>query len=193
MLPRTWLPDQDLVLCASLRRNVTTSSIHPLYLPPIVCWLNATQVRTRVIKLALLSVLKVISTLIALTTLFVHAVRLCNISSLDIQHTLWSSAVCTTLLLGFILSVLSSDNRTRSSDPSVLTDTLSGIAWFHKATMTTLLLSVYMYIWLHYRWCHEEHVRSPTVDMRNTHILLQWTTFAFVWINVIGFVKLRTG
>lgn len=192
MLPRTWLPEQDLILCASLRRTVTTVNVHPLYLPPVVCWLNSTQVKVQRFKTVLLRGLSFVSTAVVLLTLFLHAIRLCNISKMDLLDAIWSISICTALSAGLICSILSSDTRNRSNTPSGLTDTLSGMSWCHKAIMCTLFLAAYVYTWVYHRTYNGYHapggVRTPSWD---TRVLVEWTTCSFMWINVIGFMKLR--
>lgn len=83
MLPRAHLPDQELVLSVVLNKNMTTSAIHPLYLPPVVCWINNTHEQVRFWKLKLYMALRLLSTCLILITTVAHALRLYSWESLS--------------------------------------------------------------------------------------------------------------
>lgn len=194
MLPRKFLSDQDLIICGSLNRTMMTTNIHPLYLPLIVCWLNRTSVQVNHVKSVVFNILKIISSVLVCATLFVHMVRLWNLSVWGLLGALWSLTVCITLIGGCTLTILSSERRSSHSDTDVIADPMSGVSVSQKVLMFIFFLAAYIYTWLYYRVCGTREIvlwiecsgrRGPSLFP-----ILKWTTFAFVWINAIGFTRL---
>lgn len=172
-----------------------TTNVHPLYLPPIVCWFNRTCVQVQRVKGVLINALKVISTLLVFATIFVHIIRLWNFVAWGVIGSLWSLTVCITLISGSILTVLSSERRSSRSDPSVILDPMAGVAISQKVIMSIFFLATYIYTWLYYEVCGGTDVLvwwSECADRRGPSLfpILKWTTVVFVWINTIGFVRL---
>lgn len=195
MLPRKCLPDGDLILCASLNRTMMTTNVHPLYLPPVVCWLNRTCVRMRRVKGVIFNVLKVTSSLLVLATLFVHVVRLWTAYAWGLLGASWSLMVCITLTGGLFLAARSSERRSRCGDTAVIAHPLSGLSLCHKLIMSFLLLATYTHTWIYYCCCCEEYAVSPLLvcSSKRGPVLfpvLKWTTFVFIWINTVGFARL---
>lgn len=194
MLPRKFIPDQDLILCASLNKTIMTTNIHPLYLPPVVCWVNRTSVQVLRVKGVIFNALKVMSTFLIGTTLLVHIIRLWNMFAWGLLGTLWSLLVCITLISGSGLTILSSERRSCLSSTSVMVNTMTGISLSQKVTMFTLFLATYIHTWAYYQLCSRNKVvwwvecsakRGPSLLP-----ILKCTTFVFVWINAIGFIRL---
>lgn len=195
MLPRKFLPDQDLILCASLNRTMMTTNIHPLYLPPVVCWLNRTCVQVQRVKGVVFNVLKLISSVLVFVTLFVHIIRLWNLFTWGLLGALWSLMVCITSIGGLILTILSSERRSGRSDTSVIVDPMSGVSVYQKLLMFIFFLATYIHTWLYYKFCGGTEVVVSWIECSGKRgpslfPILKWTTFVFVWINTIGFVRL---
>lgn len=196
MLPRKCVPEEDLILCcASPNRTTTTAKVHPLYLPPGVCWINRTYDRVRRVREVLFSLVKVISVALVFVTVFVHVLRLWNLFRWGLLGALWSLTVCITLIGGSIVAGLSAATRSSRSDTRAIADPMLAISVSQKLVMLVLFLATYVYTWLYYRLCcSTELVISRVVcsDRRGPSLLpsLRWTMFVFVWINTIGFVRL---
>lgn len=172
-----------------------TINVHPLYLPPVVCWLNRTCVQVRHAKGVMFNVLKVISSVLVFTTLFVHIIRLWNLFSWGLLGAMWSLMVCITLIGGSILTVLSSERRSSRSDTSVIADPMSGVSGSQKLIMFMLFVVTYIYTWLYYTVCSGTNVVVLRIECSSKQDaslfpVLKWTTFVFVWINTIGFIRL---
>ena len=153
MLPRTFLPDHDVIMFASLNRTMMTTNVHPLYLPPIVCWLNRTCMEVQRVKQVVANIVKAISTLMVAATICLHIMRLLTFFTWGVLGSLWSLVVCVTLMSGSILSVLSSERRSRGSDTSVIVDPMAGVAVSQKVVMSIFFLATYIYTWLYYEVC----------------------------------------
>ena len=197
MLPRTFLSDHDLILCAYLNRTMMTTNVHPLYLSPVVCWLNRTCVQVQRVKCVCLNGLKVVSTVILFTTIFLHMVRLWNLPTLGLLGSIWSLMVCAALIGGFSLTILSSDKRSSPCDTSVAIDSMAGVSVCQKLVFFSFLLATYIYTWLYYKACSDIELVGSQIDcsgkrLLSTFPIVQWTTFAFSWINTIGFIRLVT-
>lgn len=174
-----------------------TTNVHPLYLPPIVCWLNRTCVQVQRAKRVCFNVLKVISTVILFTTIFLHMMRLCNLLTLSLLGIIWSLMVCAALIGGFSLTILSSDKRSSHRDTSVAIDSMAGVSVCQKRIFFSFLLATYIYTWICYKICSDTELVGSRMDCSGKRLLstlpiLQWTTFAFAWINTIGFIRLVT-
>ena len=184
-----------MILCASLNRGVMTTNVHPLYLPPVVCWLNRTCVHVRRVKTVVFDVLKVISSVLVLATIAVHALRLWNWFLWGSLGALWSLMVCVTLIGGYVLTLLSTEKRNHSSNTATIVDPLAGVSMYQKILMFTFFLTTYNYTWLYYQLCGSAEVVVSWIDCSSRRgpslfPILTWTTFVFVWINAIGFVRL---
>lgn len=195
MLPRRFLPDQDLILCASLNRTMMTTNVHPLYLPQAVCWLNRTCAQVQRVKGLAFNALKVVSSALVTVTLFVHMIRVWNSSTWGVLGATWSLAVCITLIGGSFLTILSSERRNGSGDASAIVDPMSGVSLSQKRVTFIFLLATYVYTWLYYRVCGGTEVLvswSECSDRRGPSLfpVVKWTGFVFVWINTIGFLRL---
>lgn len=196
MLPRKVLPDQDLILCASLNRTMMTTNVHPLYLPPVVCWLNRTSSQVRRVKRLIFTALKVISTVLILSTLFLHVLRLWNLFSWGLLGAMWSLMVCLTLTAGLSVTITSSDKRNDCCNTSVLADMTSLVSLGYKIATFVLFVATYTVTWLYYQLCGVTVIHSgPWLgcsDKVGSRLfpILEWTTFVFVWINTIGSVRL---
>lgn len=195
MLPRTFLPDHDVIMFASLNRTMMTTNVHPLYLPPIVCWLNRTCGQVQRVKLVVANIVKAISTLLVAATIFLHIMRLLTFFAWGVLGSLWSLMVCVTLMSGSILTVLSSERRSCASDTIVIVDPMAGVAVSQKVVMAIFFLATYIYTWLYYEVCGGTEVLVSWIecaDRRGPSLfpILKWTAFVFVWINTIGFVRL---
>ena len=196
MLPRKSLPDQDLILCASLNRPMMTTNVHPLYLPPAVCWLNRTCAQVQRVKGFVFNGLEAMSTVLVSVTLLVHMIRLWNLSAWGLLGALWSLMVCVTLIAGSVLTTLSSGRRLTCSYTGVIGDPMAGVSRSQKLTAFGFFVATYFYTWLYYQVCagDTEAVvsRIECSDRRGPCLfpILKWTTFVFVWINTIGFVRL---
>lgn len=193
MLPRKVLPDQDLILCSTHNRTLLTLNVHPLYLSPVVCWLNRTAVQVRYVKRVIFTTLKITSTVLLVSTIFLHSLRLYSLSSWGLLGAMWSLMVCISLTVGLIVAVRSSDKQ---SNIAVLADTAAGVSLRCRGVTFTLFAITYAYTWLYYNMCGVTAARDKTSlgcsDKIGPHLfpILQWTTFVFVWINTIGFVRL---
>ena len=195
MLPRTFLPDHDVIMFASLNRTMMTTNVHPLYLPPIVCWLNRTCVKVQRVKQIVANIVKAISTLLVAATICLHIMRLLTFFAWGVLGSLWSLMVCVTLMSGSILSVLCSERRNCGSDTSVIVDPMAGVDVSHKVVMSIFLLATYIYTWLYYEVCGGTEVVVSWIECANRRgpslfPILKWTALVFVWINTIGFIRL---
>ena len=195
MLPRTFLPDRDLILCASLSRTMMTTNVHPLYLPPALCWINRTSVQVRRAKAVCHDALKVISSMLISVTVFVHAIRLWNMFAWGLVGSLWSLMVCVTLIGGSFLTFASCERRHRHSNTSVMVDPMSGVSTAQKIVMFILFLTTYIYTWLYYEWCSDQVLAVTRIECTGKRgpclfSVMKWTTFMFVWINTVGLIRL---
>lgn len=193
MLPRKVLPDQDLILCATHNRTLLTSNVHPLYLSPVVCWLNKTSAQVRLVKRGIFTALKITSTALLVSTIFLHSLRLYSLSSWGILGATWSLMVCISLTVGLVVAVRSSDVQSNAAMPAATTEVVSMRC---KGAICALFATTYAYTWLYYITCGaaaaRDNVSLGCSDKLGPHLfpILQWTTFVFAWINTIGFVRL---
>lgn len=195
MLPRKSVPDQDLILCASLNRTIMTTNVHPLYLPPVVCWLNRTWAQGRRVKGEVFKVAEVVSSVLVLVTFLVHAVRLWNSFTWGLLGALWSLTVCVTLIGGCFLTVQSSERRSAHGAFRVTADPTSNVSVSQKLAVGGFFLATYIHTWLYYYVCSNVEVvvsRIECGDRRGPSLfpVLKWTTFAFFWINAVGFLRM---
>ena len=195
MLPRKSLPDQDVILCASLNRTMVTTNVHPLYLSPVVCWLNRTCAKVQRVKGLVFNLLRAISSVLVCVTIFLHIIRLWNVFSLGLLGVMWSLMVCITLIRGYILAILSSEIRSARSDTSAIVDPMLGVSLYQKLVMFFLFLATYIHTWVYYAICSETEIVVSWIECsgrrgQSLFPILKWTTFVFVWINTIGFVRL---
>jgi len=140
------------------------------------------------------NVLKVISTVILFITIFLHMIRLWNLLTLGLLGSIWSLMVCAALIGGFSLTILSSDKQSSPRDTSVAIDSMAGVSICQKLVFFSFLLATYIYTWLYYKACSDMELVGSQIDcsgkrLLSTFPILQWTTFAFAWINTIGFIK----
>lgn len=174
-----------------------TSSIHPLYLPPAVCWLNRTCAQVQRVRINLFNVLEVISTVLVSATLFAHMCRLWNLFAWGVLGALWSLAVCIALISGCVLTILSSDRRQSARvDSGAITDTTPGVSVSQKFTLFIFSSAAWICTWLYYKYCGGTEVVVSWVDCSANRgpalfPILTWTTFVFGWINAIGFARLQ--
>lgn len=187
MLPRAHLPDQELVLSVVLNKNMTTSAIHPLYLPPVVCWINNTHEQVRFWKLKLYMALRLLSTCLILITTVAHALRLYSWESLSGVAAIWSLSVCTTLIWGLYIGATCASRRTDYDHSKGRLYPDFGVSKTSSFALCFQLMVAYMCTWLYSRTRHEGE--STPADAAESH-LYAWTIGVFVWINAVGFVRL---
>ena len=193
MLPRKFLPERDVMLSPVM----TTSNVHPLYLPPAVCWLNRTCVQMQHVKRVVLNVFEVISSVLVFSTVFVHLIRLWNTFEWGLLGSLWSLMVCISFTGGCILTHQSWQSRSRCSDPLVTVKTKAGVSFSQKLIVFMLLLATYIYTWLYYDLCSDMEIEDSWIECSGKRgpslfPVLKWTIFVFVWINTMGFFRLRS-
>lgn len=184
MLPRAHLPDQELVLSVILNKDLTTSTIHPLYLPPVVFWLNSTHKQARLWKLKVYTVLRLLSTCIVLFTTTAHALHLYNWDSLNCAAAFWSMSVCSSLIWGMYIGATSSSKRTECNKSACRAYPDFGVSRTASLALCVQLMLAYVCTWLYSKSCREN------AGMCNRSHLYEWTLFAFVWINTVGFLRL---
>lgn len=180
---------------ASLNMPIMTNNVHPLYLPPAVCWLNKTYVQMRNFKSALFHIIKWFSVLVILLTIFVHATRLCHLTTVESMESLWSLTVCITLAKGLVLAMISSDHRSNHSNTSTSMDPMAGISVYLKLIMVILLFTTYFCTWVYYNMCERSAMVTSSSHCikrlaRQSFPILTLTLFTIVWINAIGLVRL---
>lgn len=195
MLPRKSVPDQDLILCASLNRTVMTTNVHPLYLPPVVCWLNRACAQGRRAKGVVFLATAVVSSILVSVTLFVHMVRLWDLFARGLLGALWSLTVCFSLTGGCLLTTQSLERqRSRCGASRQSADPASAVSVSKKLATGGLFLTAYVLTWLYYRVCSDAVVAASRIecaDGRGPSLfpILEWTTFVFFWISAIGFLR----
>ena len=195
-MPRKCLPDQDLILCVSLNRTMVTTNVHPLYLPPAVCWLNRNCAQVQRVRIYVFNALKVISSVLVSATLFVHICRLWNLFAWGLLGALWSLVVCVALISGSVLTILSSDRRRSArGDSGAIADPMSGVSVSQKLAVFVFFSAAYVCTWLYYKYCGDTEVVVSWIECSGKRgpslfPILKWTTFVFLWINTIGFVRL---
>lgn len=195
MLPRKTVPNQDLILCASLNRTMMTTNVHPLYLPPVVCWLNRACVQGKHLKSVIFLVTAVISSILVSVTLFMHMVRLWNLFAWGLLGALWSLTVCFSLIGGCLLITQSLERQRSCSSASRLsTSPVSTIPVPKKLITGGLFLVAHVLTWLYYYICSDDVIAASRIqcaDRRGPSLfpILKWTTFVFFWINTIGFLR----
>lgn len=187
MLPRAHLPDQELVLSVILNKDLTTSTVHPLYLPPVVCWLNSTYKQVRLWKLKVYTVLRLLSTCIVLFTTTAHALHLYNWDSLNSVAVIWSVSVCSSLIWGMHIGATSSSRRAERDKSACRAYPDFGVSRTASLVLCLQLMVAYVCTWLYSKSCREK------AGMCNNAVwshLYEWTLFVFVWINTVGFLRL---
>lgn len=187
MLPRAHLPDQDLVLSVILNKDLTTSTVHPLFLPPVVCWLNSACKQSRRWKLKVYTFLRLLSTAIVLVTIAAHALHLYNWDSLNSTAVTWSLSVCSALLWGMHIGATSSLKKAERDKSTCRVYPDYGVSKPASLALCLQLMLAYVCTWLYSQNC-----RGRT-DMYNNAMwshLYEWTLFVFVWINTVGFLRL---
>lgn len=187
MLPRAHLPDRELVLSVILNKNMTTSAIHPLYLPPVVCWINTTNEQVRFWKLKLYMVLRLLSTCLILITIVAHTLRLYSWELLSGVAAIWSLSVCTTLIWGLYIGATCASRRNDYDHSKGRLHPDFGVSKTSSFALCFQLLVAYMCTCLYWRTCHEG--KSTPADAAESHLYV-WTIGVFVWINAVGFVRL---
>lgn len=155
MLPRAHLPDQELVLSVILNKNMTTSAIHPLYLPPVVCWINTTHEQVRFWKLKLYMVLRLLSTCLILITIVAHALCLYSWELLSGVAAIWSLSVCTTLIWGLYIGATCASRRNDYDHSKGRLYPDFGVSKTSSFALRFQLIVAYMCTWLYWRTCHE--------------------------------------
>lgn len=183
MIPKIHLPDQELILSVILNRDLTTSTIHPLYLSPVVCWLNSTHIQVRRWKLKVYTVLRMLSMCIVLCTTTAHALHLYNWTSLDSIAVIWSLSVCSSLICGMHIGATCSMKRAELDKSACRAYPDLGVSRTAKVTFCTQLLLAYVCTWLYSKRQWDE------IALWAPH-LYEWTVFVFAWINAVGFLRL---
>lgn len=193
MIPANTLPDHDLISCSTFGFSMTTANIHPIYLPPVVCWINESYGYVKRIKCALFTLLKVMSTLLIAGTLLLHAAQLRQPARLGVLGTIWSIAVCGASAGGLIVAVLSSHKLSVSSDINFIANPTGSLPVDWK-------LYTCSYLWMTYTLtlCHTLCVGGARSRYHNVLIcsqgpdhavLLLWTWCVFIWINAVGWTR----
>ncbi|KAJ7983655.1 hypothetical protein DPEC_G00374570 [Dallia pectoralis] len=108
---------------------------------------------------------------------------------------MWSLTVCVTLIAGSVLTVMSSEIRSRHCDTTVIADPMAGVYVSRKLGMFMLFAATYTCTWMYNDICGGTEVVVSSIECPGTRgpslfPVLEWTVFVFVWINAIGFVKL---
>lgn len=187
MLPRAHLPDQDLVLSVLLNKDLTTSTVHPIYLPPVVCWLNSTHGRVRLWRLKFYTLLRLLSTGIVFFTTAAHALHLYSWASLNVVAVIWSASVCGSLISGMHIGATSASKRAELNKIAWRDHPDFGVSKAASVALCAQLACAYMCTWLYSESC------GKTVLMCNNSPwphLYEWTVFVLVWINTVGFLRL---
>lgn len=187
MLPRAHLPDQELVHSVILNKHMTTSAIHPLYLPPVVCWINATNEQAHYWKLKFYMVLRLISTCLILITIVAHALTLYSWESLSGVAAIWSLSVCATLIWGLYIGATCASRRNEFDRSKGRLHPDFGVSTTSSFALCFLLLLAYLCTWLYRRTCHEG--KSTLAEGMESRLYV-WTIGVFVWINAVGFLRL---
>lgn len=187
MLPRSHLPDQELVLSVILNKDLTTSTVNPLYLSPVVCWLNSSHKQVRRWKLKVYTVLRLLSMCIVLFTTTAHALHLYNWNSLNSVAVIWSVSVCSSLICGMHIGATSSLKRTECDKSACRAYPDFGVSRTAKFTLCVQLLLAYVCTWLYSKSCWE---KAGMCDIALWSHLYEWTVFVFVWINTFRFLRL---
>nr|BBA49210.1 hypothetical protein [Oryzias latipes] len=189
MLPRTFVPDCDLIASAALNRGaVLTSGVHPLYLSPVVCWLNRTRERLRRAKRSAVCALKGASNAASMLAILSHSVKLWDYPTLDATAAGWSLTVCGALIAGLAVAANSSRALVSRADPKVIAQPLRVIPLWVKCLLSALLFSAYTYTWMYCAdpsrsGCWEEGRRAWPP-------LWSCTVGLFLWINAVGLLGL---
>lgn len=187
MLPRAHLPDQDLVLSVILNKDLTTSTVHPLYLSPVVCWLNSTYKQVRLWKLKVYTVLRLLSTCIVFFTTAAHALHLYNWDSLNAVAVIWSASVCTSLIWGMHIGATSASKRAERDKSACRNHPDFGVSRAASLALCAQLVLAYVCTWLYSESCRKT---SGMCNNSPWSHLYEWTIFVFVWINTVGFLRL---
>ena len=174
-LLRRKLTDRELLSIAVRGDEIMTLNIHPLYLPPEVCWINNTYLWLRTLKRASAHVCATLSHCMVIFTLLLHTIRLTAGPNLQPLEACWSIAVCLAFLLGISAFVTTTNVGGTTLIP---VPPLESVPWIHRALLTTSLYASYILTVFHAE-------REP-----DTSALMCWTTFAFAWINFFGLLRL---
>lgn len=207
MLPKTFVPDKDLVLFASPDRGAfAVANVHPLYLSPVACWINETRASVRRAKVATVTVLKAISTLLVFSTLLGHAARLRFAFALGLAEASWSFAVCAALIAGLAFAFASSADRSSGTNPQPSVNPVASTTLAVRVCLFALFFLAYAHTWLYYTRCcvGRETRETPREDLHQSLFwfscsdqyessrtrLVAVTVLTFAWINVVGVLKL---
>ncbi|KAE8277895.1 hypothetical protein D5F01_LYC24063 [Larimichthys crocea] len=140
-----------------------TTNVHPLYLPPVVCWLNRTWAQGRRVKGDLFKVAAVVSSILVLATVLVHAVRLWNLFTWGLLGALWSLTVCITLIGGCFLTVQSWE-RSSAHGACRAPGHTSTVSVSQKLAMGGFFLTTYIHTWLYYHVCSSLEVVVSRIE-----------------------------
>ena len=173
-LLRRRLTDRELLSIAVSGEEIMTLNVHPLYLPPEVCWINNTYLRLRAVKSFSARIRDGISHCIVLFTLLIHAISLTAGSRLQTLEACWSVSVSVAFLIGIGASVITAEVGAVKISPLPLGSALQ----IHRALLSASLCASYIMTAFHARGEPE------------TSALVCWTTFAFVWINTCGLLRI---
>ena len=173
-LLRRKLTDRELLSIAFSGDETMTLNIHPLYLPPEVCWINNTYLWLRTIKNVSAKVCDTFSHCIVIFTLMVHTIRLTADQNIQPVEACWSIAVCLVFIIGISVSVTTANVSTTVIPFSPL----RSVPRIHRALLLTTLCASYILTVFHAE-------QEP-----ETSALMCWTTFAFAWINIFGLLRM---
>lgn len=189
MLPRAHLPNQELILSVMLNKNMTTSNVHPLYLPPVVCWINGTYEQVRRWKLKLYILLRLASTSIILATILAHVLHLCDWSLLSTTGAIWSLSVCATLVWGMCIGSMSATRRSEYDQSKSRLHPDFGVSLASSLLLCSQLMLMYVCTWAYRRTCQGEGAAQVADSSCYTYLYV-WTVAIFLWINTVGFIRL---
>lgn len=173
-LLRRKLTDRELLSIAVSGDETMTLNIHPLYLPPEVCWINKTYLWLRTIKHVSAEVRDTLSHCIVIFTLLLHMISLMSGPNLQTLEACWSIAVC----LAFVIGISASVTIAEVVGTVIPISPLGSVPWTHRALLLTSLYASYILTAL--------HAEQET----ETSALVCWTTFAFAWINIFGLLRM---
>lgn len=191
MLPIKTISDSDLIVCSSFGKPMSTSNIHPLYLPPVVCWLNAAYRDTQRVKAALSTVLKVISGCLLMFITTLHVRLLMRPRSLGLAGTMWCSGVVFGLVCGVVGAVLSSKKRDERADVDLLAQPAMRVNPRVRSCVLAYTVTVFILTFIYEDLCASSHRHSYVCgDRPFPRETVWWTIIAGIWITVLGMTQL---
>lgn len=189
MLPIKTIPESDLIACLSYGKPMSTRHIHPIYLPPVLCWLNEVYIETQRLKAALSTLLKVISNVFIVSLMVLHMRLLLQPKLLGFVGTAWCSSVMFGLSFGIIGAAHSSNQRDEQGAIELVTGTRISARVRMCVLMYTII--VFMITYVYSDLCTDTARTSPGCGQqpypRNT---VWWTNVAGLWIAIVGVLRL---